>query len=378
MLEAVRLGARSGLVTVLFGFVACGISERHVDELTDIDELSDTGGASSGTAHAGQAHGGFASGGGGGVAGTFGVPAGGAFNGSGGKAFGGMPLGGMAPVGVCPDVPPFEPSCSPEASAGQGGAGGDTAGWCSAATTEGGAPADDNAAMGGAAVDGDGAGGESGGGLVTGGAPSMPDPTSGLLIDDFEDGDGTSFPVLGGQGLWFVVNDGSGLQFPAPCTLPSLLSEPERGSRRAMRTYGQGFISQPGGYSLIGLSVRSGAPACDQSIDASAFDGVEFWARGSGTVRFFIGTVATHPLIDAGSCPANCYDAHGNSVTLGATWQRYRMRFDQLLQEGWGYPAGFDRSKILGLHWSAKVAPFDPTPSACFDFWIDDVAFYAD
>jgi hypothetical protein len=361
MLEAVRLSVRSGLVTVLFGFAACGISERHVDELTD------TGGASSGKSPGGQAHGGVITGSGGGAAGTFGAPTGGAFNGSGGKAYGGMPLGGMAPVQACPAVPLVEPSCSPEAGAGQGGAGGDASSWCSL-PTEGGAASDGKA----------GSSGEAGADTAAGGAPSMPGTPSRLLIDDFEDGDDASLPLPDGQGFWFVVNDGSGQQFPAPCTLPSLLSEPERASERAMRTYGQGFTTQPGGYSLIGLSVRSGAPACDQSIDASAFDGVEFWARGTGTVRFFIGTVATHPPADAGICTGTCYDAHGESVMLGPTWQLYRLRFDQLIQEGWGSPAGFDRSKILGLQWSAKVAPFNPTPSACFDFWIDDVAFYAD
>jgi hypothetical protein len=349
MFKPVGSRARWGLLATLFGLAACGIAERRVEELTE------AGGAGGAAFHAGSAQGGFVTGGVS-LGGAVGVPSGGVPIASGGNVFGGMPFGGMVPVVECSGVPPFEASCEPSA---------------------GGAPADEAPSCGAISAEGDASGSGGAAGAADAGAPSVPGPPLRVLVDDFEDGDEVSLPVLGGQGVWYVVNDGSGLQFPSPCTLPSLLSEPERGSERAMRTYGQGFLSQPGGYSLIGLSVRSGAPACDQAIDASNYQGVEFWARGSGTVRFFIGTVATNPVVDAGTCPGNCYDAHGSAVILSDDWQVFRVSFAELTQEGWGYPAAFDPSKILGLQWSAKLAPFDFTPAACFDFWIDDVAFYS-
>jgi len=56
----------------------------------------------------------------------------------------------------------------------------------------------------------------------------------------------------------------------------------------------------------------------------------------------------------------------------------YRIPFRFLAQEGWGAAAPFDPAQILSIMWSAKVERGSAVPSSCFDFWIDEVAFYSE
>jgi hypothetical protein len=287
--------------------------------------------------------------------GSFGKPAGGAMVGTGSASVGtggaklgtgGKSPGGGAPSQVCTSK--ILPTCdaAPEL---------DPA-WCELAA--GGEP--------GAA----GAAGAAG----SAGEPDQP-PLLPLLIDDLEDGDTLTGPVLGGRGGWYVVNDGSGAQFPAPCAMPSPEPNPLRPGKWEMRTYGAYFSPQPGGFANLGLALRSSrAGTCTGPVDASAYVGVKFWAHGSGFVRFSIATVVTNPLGDGGSCTENCYDAHGAVIEL-SDGESVHLKFDSLVQEGWGTPVPFDRSQILGFQWTPKASSSVVAPASCFDFWIDDVAF---
>lgn len=353
------------------------------------------------TEPAGRAGKGFTPGGGPGSVGggaSFGgwLSGGAAAPAAGGMASGGLGAGGEAqqggttPIGggplpfelTCDLVPEVMDACPGEVAAGGGGGGGESAdGGAAMNTGAAGAPVLE-AAIGGAAV------------VSEGGAPAVTDvswcgraPTGAAqssvdrtLIDDLEDADDLTPLVVDrggllGRGSWFVVNDGSGRQFPSPCTLPSPVDAALGLGGFAMRTYGKGFQSAPGGYSLLGISIKSGVD-CDQPLDASRFTGVEFRARGSGVLRFFMGTVETNPVLDFGTCQGGCYDSHGALLVLSSEWQSYRVPFTQVVQEGWGTPAPFDSAHILTLQWSAKATGLGATPVACFDFWIDDVALY--
>lgn len=300
--------------------------------------------------------------------------------GTGAYVMGGMPpfpgVGGMAsggkaidfPPGVCmlhvPDVPACGVGGSSEAAAGAAGAPGvGAAGEAAAAASAAGASGSD--------------GGSDPLVLWCSTPPSDPipdDPFGNVVVDDLEDGDDLTPPFLNGRGVWFTVNDGSGQQFPNPSCPPALPS-PLSPVASAMHTYGKGFTLNPGGYSLLGISAKSGA-TCNQPVDASGSSGVQFAARGSGFVRFFMGTVETNPIADFGTCQGGCYDSHGSIVQLTGNWTTYRVAFSQVVQEGWGAPAPFNPAHILTLQWSAKPAPGQPPPVSCFDFWIDDVAFY--
>lgn len=375
-------------------YCACGITEREVSE-----RAADGGSSDQGTSgHAGGAR--APRGGSTGSGGTASTGHGGSYPSGGTSPMGPgplqpMPQGGKASFGGVGGMPPFTPECSlvppaqPELGVlpldcslvpdiepacpetGAGGAATDIGG---APSEMGGASAD--AGDGGTPTDADNPGGAADNPLVPWcGRPAstqLPSPRDGsVLLDDLEDGDDLTPPFLGGRGAWIVANDGQGQQYPGSCVLPSLLSF----GAHAMHTYGKGFPAALGGYSLIGLSVKAGSD-CSQPIDASGFTGVSFRARGTGWLRFFVGSVETNPPLDFGICSGGCYDAHGAYRALSDEWQLFKIPFCELRQEGWGQPAPFFPSHILALSWSAKQQPGDATPVSCFDFWIDDVAFY--
>lgn len=344
---------------------ACGIADRRVEERL-LGAVAGEGGGNAGGSVAGL---GQAAAPVGGTAvysmGGMGPPfPGGAM---GGMYVGGFPFGGAPPMPIfCGNVPDV-PACSSEGGSPEPAAG------APGNTGSGGAA--------GAAVSDAGAAGTDGNAnaLVPWCVrPASVDVPNGLdvLVDDLEDGDDLTPPFLNGRGAWFTVNDGSGQQFPNPSCPPALPST-SKGTPGvyAMHTYGKGFSLAPGGYSLLGISAKSGA-TCNQPVDATGFSGVRFSARGSGFVRFFMGTVETNPTADFGTCQGGCYDSHGAIVPLEANWNTYRISFDQVIQEGWGAPAPFNRAHILTLQWSAKPGPGEPPTVSCFDFWIDDVAFY--
>jgi hypothetical protein len=186
------------------------------------------------------------------------------------------------------------------------------------------------------------------------------------LIDDLED-DVT-------LGLWMSPNDGSGFQFPRPCAISSLLQgERGPGNTKAMRTYGR---MPPGQHwAKVGRLLRSSPPQCDHPFDASGFMGVRFWAKGPGTIRVVIGSVATTERQSGGSCDQNCFDGHQKPVTLSDVWASYEIPFASLTQEGWGTRVDFEPSQLLDINWGA-IDPLTGLMAECFDFWIDDVAFY--
>lgn len=291
----------------------------------------------------------------------------GSFGGKGGT--GGSSAGGTS--SVCPPESAFTPSCDVGVG-GQGGDGGQSgeAGaandWC--------VPDSGSGGQGGEPSEFGGFAGETGG---PGGERTL------WLLDDFEDGNEATLHVFSGRGGWYINNDGSGIQYPSPCALPTADSERE-GSAFAMRSFGRDFAGVPGGWAELGVSLRAGA-GCTSPIDASAATGVRFWAKSSVPIRFSVSTVATNDLANGGECvPTDvlgfqCFDSFGLLIPPSPTWQEYFIPFELLEQEGWGLPATFDKSEILGLSWGAKsVGAYGTSPAVCFDMWIDDVAFYAE
>lgn len=179
------------------------------------------------------------------------------------------------------------------------------------------------------------------------------------LVDDFEDGDGLVSPIGGRNGAWFVFNDGTGVQSPEPGieTLP----EPNAEGGFSLQTSGDGFV-------LFGAGVGASLAFSGTSVlpyDASSYGGVRFRVRSSFDYRFGIGTLATTPVADGGTCLANCFDDH--VISLGATDSTtVEIRFTDLAQLGFGTPAAFVSSEVLFLKW------FFP-PGLPFDVEIDDV-----
>jgi hypothetical protein len=108
--------------------------------------------------------------------------------------------------------------------------------------------------------------------------------------------------------------------------------------------------------------------------DVSAFDGVQFWAKGKGgdMVRFLAVIPATDPTPGVGDCDPNagkCSDHPGKLFTFGPDWELYQASFAELKQYGWGIKASFN-SVLNAVLW------INDGPVDGFDFSIDQVALY--
>jgi hypothetical protein len=91
-------------------------------------------------------------------------------------------------------------------------------------------------------------------------------------------------------------------------------------------------------------------------------------------LRFSVQTTFTDPAHLPGGCRGQC-DTHGFWFGVGAGWDEYAISFDQLRQEGWGSAVPFEPDQVEALLWTPKATNgFDAT--SCYDFWLDDVAFY--
>jgi hypothetical protein len=219
------------------------------------------------------------------------------------------------------------------------------------------------------------AGATTGGGSSAGGGPicDFIPQAAGLspLIDDMEDGDGYIVPLEGRSGTWFTYNDGtpSGSQFPFPGQAFSMqYAGDSQVGKFVANTSGVGFDTWGAG---MGLVLNAGCP-----YDASVYRGVRFYAKAEQamSVRLIIATRATSPPEAGGTCLAHgtfaCYDAFQIPLMLGTAWQEERVLFTQLAQQGWGVPAAFDASTVIGINFQTIDTD---TP---FSYSVDSVSFY--
>jgi hypothetical protein len=210
-------------------------------------------------------------------------------------------------------------------------------------------------------------------------------PDSAALIDDLEDAD-SFIPTADGarSGAWWTAADETPgatiVPPPLDLALPEAIVGGRCDSKLAMRVTGQGFLDWG---SLLGVNLvyGKGANGTDGSLpyDASAYSGIEFWARIGDTstdrVRFAVSDVNSEP--DGGVCtddPAStdqCYDTFGAYLNgLTPAWRHYRIPFTSLLQRNFGHPAAAAATSAL------YSVQFNFDPGSVFDFWVDDLAFY--
>jgi Leucine Rich repeats (2 copies) len=194
--------------------------------------------------------------------------------------------------------------------------------------------------------------------------------SSGALIDDMEDGSGRLCGGYGRVGAWYAFNDGLGTQSPAPTTpgtpIPTAEIPGGRGSsQRAMHTFGSGFRDWGAG---LGIDLNYDGQSYG-SYDASAFNGITFWARSDSptfvlTVR--IATSATTRNTYGGTCLEEPCSPGSITFRPGADWTQYWIPFAVLTQS---LTSPFEPDKLTNIQ-------FLVLGGAAFDFWIDDLSFF--
>jgi Carbohydrate binding domain (family 11) len=237
-------------------------------------------------------------------------------------------------------------------TAGAGTAGAGAAGTTGAAGNSGTAGAMGAASTTGAAGTGGSAGTAGAGGTgdkaVTGACAGKVHVLS-ATIATFEDGSLTG---------WYEYKDAStGTTLNAlAITMPgaSTTTRALRLSGTALQAFGAG----------VGFGIGCG--------DASAFQGISFWAKGtSGTsndIALQVAIPATHAVADGGDCTTKCFDHPQKKVLLGVDWQQYHVKLTDLAQAGFGTPATYG-GLIMALNWVSLEGPN-------VDFSIDEIAFY--
>lgn len=225
-----------------------------------------------------------------------------------------------------------------------------------------------------------GSSGSGGSGAGTGGRdPSCDvqvgpiDPTT--LIDDLEDGDGIRPGTM--PGGWWVATDMSGGTIEPMADaqpLPERILGGRCGSEFAMRVTGEGFSSWGASLSLAFRYTTE-----QETIDASDFRGIRFWARTgeqhTSTVRVQFQDVNTYP--NGGICnpePGSadeCYNGFGTDILpLDDQWRLYEIEFSRVTQRDFGLIVdALDTSQLY-------LVEFGMLPNTVFDFWVDDVWFY--
>jgi len=197
-------------------------------------------------------------------------------------------------------------------------------------------------------------------------SPASPRAST-LLLDDFEDGNLELDAAKNLHGVWYVNNDGTGEQAPAPGEegdgFVTGAGSPESPAH-ALHTSGIGFAGW-GAFAAVHLNAAR-AHAC--TFDLSRYSGLHLSIKGDGSLRANLGTVATTPVVDGGNCNATACSDYGKSLQLASDWQSLDLPFDELMQPNWASPAPLDPSQALRISFWAERGDFD--------FWVDDLRLY--
>ncbi len=183
------------------------------------------------------------------------------------------------------------------------------------------------------------------------------------LIEDFEDGNARLLLREGRGGAWLSTGGRNAQQVPRPgsTAFPVLDADARHAGRYALRLRTERLTETSSG---LYADLTPG-----QCYDASAYAGIEFWAKGSGRIFFGPTMVDIMEKKWGGLCEKDCYDRHLAPADLTPEWKLYRFLWKDLEQSGWGHQVAFDPTRLLTIGFSVDVPD---TPS---DFWIDDVSF---
>jgi hypothetical protein len=189
-------------------------------------------------------------------------------------------------------------------------------------------------------------------------------PVGNPKLDDLEDCEAAILANDGRAGNWYTYLDEFGSTLTPPMIMPEMGGAP--GSTRcALHLRGRIMTNaamMQYGFAGVGFSFAGTTP-----YDASGYDGITFWTRGTGQIRLGVAVPETTDVMFGGTCATGCGDAFGIVVEATQEWKKVEVRWSELFQAGWGTPATFDNRKMVGLDFGL----LGPT----FDVFIDEVAY---
>lgn len=159
----------------------------------------------------------------------------------------------------------------------------------------------------------------------------------GILVDDFEDGDGKSLL----DEYWFtysdVTNDGASvITTPVNADDELIAAETNNGTKYALKV---DYTLDKGDYPYdpyVGWGVNVG------DIDCSRFGGISYWYKGGAHIV----RIETSDVTD--------YDVHMVKVKAATKWTQVVIRFKDMAQEGWGEPVELIPAHITTISFQAK------------------------
>ena len=166
-------------------------------------------------------------------------------------------------------------------------------------------------------------------------------PTTGLglLVDDFEDGDGGTYIGTG----WYTYddndNDGASV-ITTPEISPEGYPLPAATNNGTQFAFKVNYTLDKGDYAYDPY-VGWGAQVPD-TLDCSRFGGISYWYVG-GKHEIH---VETSDVKD--------YDVHLATVKASRVWTQVFIRFKDLAQGGWGKEVDFDPAHITAISFQAK------------------------
>jgi hypothetical protein len=171
-------------------------------------------------------------------------------------------------------------------------------------------------------------------------------------------------PLDGRTGNWATYDDGTGKQTPPDKSplFPARIAGGRGTSTRALHLFGGKFKNWG-----VTFGAELASAAC---YDASAYGGIEFWAKGPGVIKVGFQMIDIQDEKYGGFCKTDCYNTHRKVIELSKNWKHYSVRWDELHQlYKAGAPLAFDPSRVRMLDFG--IGP-EATP---FDLWLDDVEF---
>lgn len=222
-------------------------------------------------------------------------------------------------------------------------------------------------------------------GAVTG--PPIPGPDGGSLVGadggvlagdlidniDSEIVAGNILARSGRRGTWFTYDDGAaGGIVPAVGSSPALIVGTIT-SFSGVTTNKAAHMTGNGAAAYAGMGFNVNALTTAMTYDASAYQGVTFWARiggdaGAASVQF---NVPDRNTSTPGGVCTGCGDYFSTpALTITPAWHQFVVYFNQLGEQGFGVPqaAALDVAHIYSCQ-------FQLAAGAAFDIWVDDIYF---